>query len=159
MRALSDRLNRAAEAVTVVLVAVMAGTMTFGIVSRFLLHAPLAWSDELSRYLLVWVSFLGASVAFHRRMHLGVTTGVSRLPHRQQRLVAVVGAVAVAGLLLVVVVQGIRLALFNLPQRSPAMRISMTGPYLAIPVAALLMLVHAVADLSEILTGRRDHAP
>jgi TRAP-type C4-dicarboxylate transport system permease small subunit len=153
MRALSDLLNGVAEALVMALVAAITATMSWGVFSRFVLHTPLAWSEELSRYLFVWLSFLGASVAFRRGLHLGMEALVNRLPKELRRALRVCGLLAVLGVLGVVCVTGAQLALFVMPQRSPAMGISMGGPYLAVPVGSALMVVHAVADLVELWRG------
>lgn len=42
------------------------------VVSRYIFNSPLTWSEELSRYLFIWLSFLGAWVAWNRREHLGI---------------------------------------------------------------------------------------
>ncbi len=155
MRALSDGLNRLAELIVTALVAAVVATMTWGVFSRFVLHAPLAWSEELSRYLLVWLSFLGASVAFRRGLHMGMDALVNRFPDLARRVLRTCGLLIVFSVLVVICITGTQLALFVAPQRSPALRISMSGPYLAVPVASALMVVHTVADLLNLWRSKR----
>lgn len=50
--------------------------------SRYVLNAPLIWSEELSRYLFIWLSFLGAWVAWNRREHLGIDVLPEVVPAR-----------------------------------------------------------------------------
>jgi TRAP-type C4-dicarboxylate transport system permease small subunit len=150
VRRLSDGLNQAAEVVSSALLGALVSVLAFGVASRFVLHAPLAWSDELSRYLLVWISFLGSSVAFRRGMHLGVEVWTGRLRAGWRRLLGCFVAVVVLVLMSVIAVEGVKLALFNTAQRSPAMRIPMVGPYLAVPVGAVLVAIHALAELVDL---------
>lgn len=155
MRALSDHLNGLVEVLVIALVAAITATMTWGVFSRFVLHAPLAWPEELSRYLFVWLSFLGASVAFRRGLHLGMDALVNRLPQVYRKALRVFGLMVVLGVLGVVFVTGVQLALFVMPQRSPAMGISMSGPYMAVPVGSALMVIYTIADLVEVWRADR----
>jgi hypothetical protein len=50
-----------------------------GIVARYVLHAPLTWSDELASTLFLWLAMLGAVVALRRGEHMRMTSLVSRL--------------------------------------------------------------------------------
>ena len=44
-----------------------------GVVSRYVLHAPLVWSDELASILFLWLAMLGSAVAFRRTEHMRMT--------------------------------------------------------------------------------------
>ena len=52
------------------------------VIFRYALNDPLAWSDELARYLFIWASFLGWIIAARRRSHLSVDMMVVKLPPR-----------------------------------------------------------------------------
>lgn len=52
------------------------------VVSRYVFNAPLTWSEELSRYLFIWLAFLGAWVAWNRREHLGIDVLPEVVPTR-----------------------------------------------------------------------------
>lgn len=140
------------------IVSVMVGVMAFGVASRFLFRAPVAWSDELSRYLFVWLSFLGASVALRRGMHMGMDFMVARLSPGTRRWLGWGKGALVAGFLATVGVTGFQLAGLVVGQRSPAMRIPMSWPYLAVPAGIGLMLLHVLADFWGDGGGRSETA-
>jgi TRAP-type transport system small permease protein len=71
--------QRALEVGTALLLAVMAAIVAAEVFCRYILNASLAWSEELSRYLFIWVSFLGAVIALVRGTHIGVDSLVRRL--------------------------------------------------------------------------------
>ena len=56
---------------------------------RYVLNHSLFWSEELTRYLLVWLNFLGASVAYYRKVHPGIDVIYSRMPDSIQRTAAI----------------------------------------------------------------------
>jgi TRAP-type C4-dicarboxylate transport system permease small subunit len=120
---------------------------------RFVIVHSLPWSEEFSRYALVWASFLGASIALKRGLHIGVEAFVTRLRKEKRRLVYLITLVIITIFLLVVLVKGFQMASFNMRQSSPAMRIPMGFPYLAIPVGSLFMILHLSDEM--ILGWRR----
>jgi tripartite ATP-independent transporter DctM subunit len=121
--------------------------VTFQVFARYVLNDTPPWSEELCRYLFVWVSFLGACVAMRRAAHLGVDSLVVRLPAGVREVLrhAVTALVAVfVGLL---VWQGAALVPAMAGQRSPSMGISLQWVFVAIPVAAGVMLALQVRAL------------
>jgi len=109
---------------------------------RFVIVHSLPWSEEFSRYSLVWASFLGASIALKRGLHIGVEAVIGKLPEGKRRSIYLITLVLLLLFLFTVMVKGFQLAQFNMRQSSPAMRIPMGFPYLAIPVGSLLMMIH-----------------
>jgi TRAP-type C4-dicarboxylate transport system permease small subunit len=145
MEAISRRLNGLAEWAMALLLAAMALITGLAIAGRFVFSYSLFWSDEISRFLLIWISFLGMSVGVRRGAHPGIDSLVRGLSPRTARLVF--SGVAVLSLLFfaVMVIYGGVLILRTWPQRSPSMGLRMTAPYLAVPVAGLLMMLHGFA--------------
>lgn len=142
---LSRRLNRAAEWIMAALLAAMTLLVGAQIAGRFALGASIFWSDELARFLLVWIAFLGMSVGVRRGAHPGVDSLVRALPGsvgRAARRLALAGCLL---FFLVIAGYGAWLALATWQQRSPSLGLRMGLPYLAVPTAGLLMLLHALA--------------
>jgi TRAP-type C4-dicarboxylate transport system permease small subunit len=141
----SGRLNRVAEWVMGGLLAAMTVLVGVQIAGRFLFGYSIFWSDELARYLLVWIAFLGMSIGVRRGAHPGVDSLVRALPPAWRRAAVLL---AVAGSLLfflVMVGYGTLLVSRTWGQRSPSLGLRMSLPYLAVPVAGLLMGLHALA--------------
>lgn len=144
---LSNGLNRVAEILCFVLLLAMT-TVTFAqVFFRFVIVHSLPWSEEFSRYCLVWASFLGASIALKRRLHIGVEAIVAKCSKETKHWISLATLVLLLLFLSVVAVKGFQLASFNMRQSSPAMRIPMGWPYLAVPVGSLLMVIHLIDEL------------
>lgn len=113
---------------------------------RYVLNAPLRWPEEVSRLLLVWLTYLGALVLPEARLHVAVDALYDRLPLPARRGadlltdllgVAFHGTLAVAGLWLVAAMDGIRL---------PALQLPLSLLVGVLPVAAVLQVyLHAAA--------------
>ena len=116
---------------------------------RYVLGDSLPWSEEVARYLCVWVGFIGASVALNRRVHIGVEFFVDRLPPAVKRRIKLAAEFVILGLLLFITYFGIELVIFQIPQRSSALLISMAWPYASVPAGTLLMIVQCLTLILE----------
>jgi TRAP-type C4-dicarboxylate transport system permease small subunit len=153
---LGNVMNRAAEVVCAVMVLTMTLVVAAQVICRYLIEASLTWSEEASRYLLIWITFLGASTAFRRGMHTGFDAVVRALSPGARRAARVVTLLAIVTFVVIVGVKGMQLALFNMAQRSPAMRLPMGAVYLAIPTGCLLTLVYAAEQLVHLVRKRSE---
>lgn len=111
---------------------------------RYFYGAALFFADELSRYLLVWLGFLGASLGVRAGAHIGVEFLWRALSPRARRAVALLVAALIFAFLAVITVAGAALLPNQLSQLSPGLGISMFWPYLAIPVGGILMLLQLI---------------
>lgn len=145
LKLLSRELNRLAEMVMGVLLAALTVLVGAQIAGRFLFGYSIFWSDELARFLLVWAAFLGMSVGVRRGSHPAVDSLVRTLPSGAAR-VAFWAAVACSLLFFAVMVgHGALLVQRTWLQRSPSLGLRMGLPYLAVPVAGVLMGLHTIA--------------
>ena len=141
----SLQVTRAAAHAVVVVVFAAIVVVVFGqVVSRFLFNAPFSWSEELARYLQVWLIMLGSAACLRQGLHLTVDYAVHSLPEGTKRNLYLVSLAATIFFLGVVFVSGISLISATLSQRTPALQIPMWVVYLALPVGSLLMVLEAV---------------
>ncbi len=128
------------------MLAVMLGLMSLAIfaqvIYRYILEAPLPWSEEMARYLMIWLVFLGAGLGVRAKALIGMEALVNILPRPVKSVSKELVLVFTVCFLMVVLYYGLRLTIMNAPQVSPAMQISMSWPYLAVPAGALLMLAN-----------------
>lgn len=124
------------------------------VIFRYMIDVPFSFSEELARYLMVWIVCIGAAGAYGQGMHIGVNLFTGLLPAVGQKRVARLVHLAVGGLMGVVIFEGGRLSYLLANQFSPAMEIRMTWPYLAVPVGAFLILIQAAALLIKGFAGK-----
>ena len=134
--------DRTAQAAVACLVGAMVVLVFAQVVFRYGVVRPIFWADELSRYLFVWITFLGAGVAMGRRAHYGFDylTGKCRPVLRQA--IAIAMATFGGGFLAVCLVLGLTGVEIVTTQRSPSLGISMAWVYAALPSGAILLLLH-----------------
>lgn len=142
---LSRTANGLAEWVMAVLLATMTLLVGVQIAGRFIFSYSIFWSDELTRFLLVWVSFLGISVGVRRAAHPAIDSLVRALPTRWASAVSAVAVALSVTFFCIMVAYGGSLVLHTWPQYSSSLGIRMGIPYLAVPVSGVLMTLHAFA--------------
>lgn len=111
---------------------------------RYVLNNSLFWSEELARYMLVWISFLGATTAYYRGLHPGVDIVVSRLSPGLQRFSRLLVHGISILFFLVIVVAGSRFAYFVRMQVSPSLGISKSVVLAVIPAAGVILTIYGL---------------
>lgn len=126
------------------------GVITLQIVSRVLFSA-VGWTEEVARFLLVWITFMAGTLAFQRGRHIAVTFAITPLPKRLRQLARIIATLAVIAFTVALVVIGYRYMQVQSFQKSASLRLSMTYVYAVIPLSAAIMCWYAVVDLFELL--------
>lgn len=160
MERIGNAVNRYTEIAVLIIISAMAIVVFIEVIFRYVLLFPLFWTEEFARYCLVWSSLLAAGVALKRGQHIAVTFVAERFPKRIGMMAALVGDIFVALMLVVVLWGGIHLVILTRHQLSPAMRIPMSLPYIAIPMGSAIMLFHVLTSIyrrSRELTGSTGH--
>jgi len=131
--------------------ALMSVVVFVQVVCRFVLQSSLPWSEELSRYLLVWVSFLGGAYGVRQGAHIGVEAFMLLFPKKIQKIVAIFVTIASIFLCAVILKYGFDIVSTQLSkmQVSPAMRIPMGYMYAAIPIGMVFFIIRYVQMLFE----------
>ncbi len=110
LQGLQSLIGTLEEWLVIVLVAAMAVIINLQIVARYLFDAPYIWPEEVSRLLLVWMSFIGAAALMRRGGDIAVDTFTALMPARARRVAFIVRDVLMIGVFSLVAVQGFHLA-------------------------------------------------
>lgn len=93
-------LRRVRDAAAIALFVALFLTLLAGIVSRYVVHAPIAGTDELAVILFIWVIFVTSSFSLSYKDHFGFDVVYDLLPARAQRVVSILTSVGLAAVLL-----------------------------------------------------------
>lgn len=142
-----------AKASIIVISVVMICVTLAQVIFRYVVAAPLPWSEEMARYCFVWIVFLGGAVGLARGIHLGVDLVVNMLPPPLRRAMDALTSLLIGGFACVVIYASVPVLNMNMFQRSPALGVQMTYIYMAIPISmGLILLICAervIRDLSS----------
>lgn len=115
---------------------VIVGMNVFG---RYVLNHSLSWADELPRFIFIWISFLGAVLAYHENEHVGLDFIVNRISSRKiQMIFRLIGDLGILLVIIILAYYGWILAT-SATNVSPALSIPMKIVYMIVPISAVLM--------------------
>ena len=135
------------EACSAVLVTAEIVVLFAGVVSRYVFHRPIVWSDELASFLFLWLAMLGSVVAFRKAEHMRMTALVSKSSVRTQTFFDLFAGVASIAFLLLTIYPALDFALEEQMITTPALEISGAWRASALPVGIGLMLITGIISL------------
>lgn len=151
-----QRLTRGLELFIVATMALLVVDVVWGVFTRYALGQQAKWTEELARFLLVWVALLGGAIAFRTKAHLGVDYFVNLLHPDARRSTAVVAHLVVlffAGAVLLLGGASVVREALALEQTTPALGWKMGYVYLALPISGFFVALYTVDNLLETLRG------
>jgi len=136
----------------IVLMSLIVLDVSWQVITRFVLPTPSSYTEELARFLLIWISLLGAAYAYAHRLHLGIELLAGRLSGRGKHWLAITGY-ALSGLfaLLALVIGGTQLTLLTmeLKQVSGALGLPMAYVYCVLPISGALMVLFSLDFINQ----------
>ena len=152
----SDRVNRLVEWSLFGIGASMAFLISLQVFFRYVLNHSLFWSEELGRMFLVWLTFLGATVAYKRKAHVGIDFLVIRMPFEIQRWLHVIVLAGSLFFFWIMAYYGYHFFDFIRLQTTAALGFSKQIPFVMVPVSGCILILHALVFLLEIFSGKEE---
>ena len=150
-----DVLARILEVIMVVILSTMVVLVFGNVVARYVFNSAITWAEEVSRFLFVWLTFVGASFGLMKGLHLGMDMLVVRLKPRTRSIVELANGLITLAFLGVWMVGGVHLIEANLDYMSPATGFSMGLVYMIGPLAAILMAFETIGRLTATIKTMR----
>lgn len=133
--------------------ALMTLITAYAVFNRFVLKNPLAWSEEATRFLFIWVSLIGASIGIEENVHTNVNLFVNLFPEKVQKIISIIANLICALFCIALVYTGIHLVKAQSHQLSASLRINMAYVYTSIPVSFTLMAINFIVNAVKISKG------
>ena len=144
--------DRVLEWLLVCFMSLMVVNVLWQVATRFLLRNPSSFTEEIARYLLVWVGILGGAYAVGKRIHLAIDLLPSKLEGSRKAMLELFIEACIfvfAALVLVVGGSGLVWLTLDLGQKSAALQIPLGFIYLVLPFSGLLMMFYSVLHGAE----------
>jgi TRAP-type C4-dicarboxylate transport system permease small subunit len=129
-------------------------TVSWQVFSRFILQSPSSFTEELSRFLLIWIGVLGASYAYFTRAHLGLDLFVNKLsPNRKRKIMFLNECIVMLFAILVLVHGGFSLVslTLELEQTSATLGIQIAWVYSVLPLSGCLITLHSINNAIRLI--------
>lgn len=146
---LSIGINRAVEYLLFVMGGGMALIVGAQVFSRYVLNHSIFWSDEAARFLLVWLTFLGAGVAYRQNGHASIDIVYRRFSPHGRKIAAIATDLLTLSFAAVMIFYGFKFSYFVRLQISPALFMPKWIPHSVIPVGGAILAIHALAFLTR----------
>ena len=158
MEKLKLKIDKIIEYLLVGLLTLMVFNVSWQVFSRFVLEDPSSWTEELTRYLLIWLGMIGAGYVTGQKMHLAIDYFANKAVEPVRTYIEIFIHVAVLLFALAVMVIGgsnlVGVTLY-LEQISASLQIQLGYVYLALPISGVLIIFYSAENILEILNSRR----
>ncbi|NSW92679.1 MAG: TRAP transporter small permease [Firmicutes bacterium] len=149
-------INRILQYFLAVLMMVITALTFYQVVMRYVFKSAPFWSEEMVRFLFIWVSFVAAAVGIKEHVHIGIDALVNIFPKPVQKVVNIL-------VYLVISIFGATLAYFGWPvvvmthnQPSPALGIPMSYVYISVPVMGAMIIVYSLFEVIAMLRNAKE---
>jgi TRAP-type C4-dicarboxylate transport system permease small subunit len=148
-------MDRALDGITILILTLLLLVVGAQVLTRYVLNYSLFWSEELARYLFIYLVFIGSAIVLRRNGHIEVSVFVERLPAGVRRALGIVSDLLILSFTAVVLTHGVRLAAMVWTVPTAAMLIPWTLVYLGIVLGMAAMVLAVLGSLVSRLLGRR----
>lgn len=160
MKKIDTVLDKIENTLCTVLACIMAVSVLIQVVNRNTFQIPLSWCEELARYCMVWLIFVGISAGVKKGSHIGVDALVNVLPDKAKRVIKVAVHCLVTGLYAYLTVLAIQITagIRETGQVSPAMQVPMYIIYAGMIVGLLMSTLRSVQVTADVIRGKQTEA-
>jgi len=150
MEDIRDKLNRVLEVILIMLLGVMVLNVSWQVFSRYVLANPSSFTDELARYLMIWLGVLGTAYVSGKRLHVAIDILHSQLSLSSQKTMKkVIFSIVILATFLIFIIGGSRLVYLSylLGQKSAALQIPLYLVYVCVPLSGACIIFYKINDL------------
>jgi len=151
VRKFIDNINKYLQYASIISMAAMLLVIFSQVIFRYVLHHSLTFSEELARYLFVYTVFFGIAVVARQNGHIVMEVLTQKLKGRVAKYTKIIVYICTLSFVIILFYNGIRMMILTSYQLSPALRISMSYVYFAIPAASFVMFCNILILISDTL--------
>ena len=146
------KLDALLEKTLVVIMSAMVINVLWQVFSRYILTNPSSFTDELARYLMIWIGVLGAAYVAGKGNHVAITYFSEKMsPPNLKKIQVFINLTILVFAVLGMFIGGVRLVYITLvlEQLSPALKIPLGVVYSVIPISGILIIFYKILDLKK----------
>lgn len=148
---INDLLQKALLGITGTMVVIMFTACIVQILFRYVFRSSLMWSEELGRYMLIGITFLGAAIALHQGKHICIDFIVIKLPEELRRYINIIVNIILLIALSLLTYNSLLSVQANWVAETPAMRISLGLIYINLPLGFGAMILDTLCSLFGVI--------
>jgi len=152
MKKFINFLNKLEEVVLVSMFCVMVLIIFIQVIMRYAFNSSLSWSEELGKFLFVWISWVGISIGARKNEHIKITMLTDKLSPKMSHIINIISEVVVMCICAVTVFYGISLIISQASTNFAGIKISMSWGYLSVVFGCIIMMLR---NLESIISSIR----
>lgn len=152
-------LNQTLATFTICLSVFLVVCVVWQVLSRYIFSAPSTITDELSRYLFMWVAMIGAAYTTGQKRHLAIDLLVMKLSGKRKLLVELFIQIAITAFAVIVLIYGgsvLTIQTLAAGQLTPALGIEMGYVYFCLPITGILMVIYSIYFMLLLVTKKQN---
>lgn len=153
---LMDKVNQFVGYFLALLLLIMTILITWQVFARFVVGSPLTFSEEIARFIMIWLTMLGSAYALRK----GTLISLDVLLEFGGKTVATIlkYIIPIISILfaLILIIYGFQLAGMVSYQTAPSTRISMMWPMLALPVSGIVIVLNSISLIIDQIVGKEE---
>jgi len=154
VRKVLDIIEMAIQVISRIFIGGIVAVIFYAVVMRYIFHRPPAWSEELSRFVFIWMIMFSAVLVTREQSHIQITFILDLLPKTLRFYMSNFVRLLMIGFCWVMIQQGLRIYPIVAEASSPSFGISMGWLYLSIPVSGILMGIYIVETIVKSIVDR-----
>lgn len=153
---LTSALETVVNIIAIIFFSLIFSIMLLQIFFRYVLSSPLVWTEELCRYLFIWICFLGWTIALKRGSHIRINFVIEGIPWRFRKVLLILFQLLILFFLFQLTRFGIAMMQRSFSVPTVTLFFSWAYVYLAAPVSAIIMFLYSLLYLLELFRGTQE---
>lgn len=150
--------NKTEEIIMVVMLVIMVILVFLQVIMRYVFNNSLTWTEELARYMFIWVSWLGISIGTQRNEHITIDVVVDRFKGKGYIAIMTIADLCTIAILFALAYFGVVLTMqiFDFHTVSTVLKIPMWIIYVCLPISCTLMMIRVIVKMIERIRGKEE---
>lgn len=145
----NDKVVKLLSWICIILITGLTLIVFIQVVSRYI-ELPLAGTEELARFMVIWLTFFGSSLAIHEKIHLGVDFFVGLAKEKHQKIIQIGIHLLIIVFFSILAIYGTNLTILSMGTSSSALQLPMGLVYSAIPISSITSIYFLIINILEI---------
>ena len=152
MKQIRSQLDKIIELLLVSILSAMVINVLWQIITRYFSASPSSFSDELARYLMIWLGLIGSAYVSGKKEHVSIDYFLKKLNHKKRVLLnRIIGFIILFFAFFVMIIGGGHLVFITikLEQLSPSLQIPLGFVYSVIPLSGLIIIFYQISNIKK----------
>jgi len=149
MKPFSSYIGKMINFLGAIFMSLLALTTFFQVINRFILRYPYSWTEELSRFLFIWVTLIGTVICVRDDTHIQIDLLYNKLAPKIQRIVSLIINIIFLTIAIIIFWQGIEILQFIKFQKAASLKLSMIWIYISSPICFLFIIFYLVLRIKK----------